>query len=587
MSTRKWSFATPPDMRPLHPVVTHLPGSPRQTIAAEKGATARRGLLRLLIPAAAIIGLLAVPGATHRAAAAPPNALCVGGPHCYATVQAALAAAHDGDTIRVGRGTFAGGVTIDKSVNLFGVAAAATTISGGGPVVTIGSGTSTPTVTLANVTITGGLTTGNPQAPHCGPDVPTCGPGYADATALGGGIEAFPGTTVTIIRSVITGNRSAPRLSTDSVKATCPGPAPCPVSFGDAAGIDNWGTMTLIGTTVSANHASAVQSNGGGIANEANASLTLRNSRVTGNSAAAVAPFGRFVSGGGIFVDSGGTLTVDNSKIDGNAANLTSSIPHPFPMQDGGSDAANSLGGGIQLADDATATIRDSALSGNRVNVTNSVGEPYGADAAICACDAATLTLENARVDGNSVNVNVLNTADSGPSGPSALEADSNATIQNTQFKRNSTNVTAIDGDAGALGALAFFFGGTVTPTITNGTISDNASNAASPKGATTIQGVGITNNGPLVLTHVEVKRNRGTATGLSGFAQGGGIWNGHLFGGPDSPLTLVKSRVTRNVLSGSSKVTLQGGGIFTPGFPLTLTNSSLTHNTPDDCFGC
>ena len=89
------------------------------------------------------------------------------------------------------------------------------------------------------------------------------------------------------------------------------------------------------------------------------------------------------------------------------------------------------------------------------------------------------------------------------------------------------------------------------------------------------------------MLTHVEVQRNRGTATGLSGFAQGGGIWNGHLFGEPDSPLTLVKSRVTRNVLSGSSGVTLQGGGIFTPGFPLTLTNSSLTHNTPDDCFGC
>ena len=65
MSTRNWSFATPPDPHPLHPMVTHLPGSPRQTIAAEEGATARRGLLRLLIPAAAIIGLLAVPGATH------------------------------------------------------------------------------------------------------------------------------------------------------------------------------------------------------------------------------------------------------------------------------------------------------------------------------------------------------------------------------------------------------------------------------------------------------------------------------------------------------------------------------------------
>jgi hypothetical protein len=40
------------------------------------------------------------------------------------------------------------------------------------------------------------------------------------------------------------------------------------------------------------------------------------------------------------------------------------------------------------------------------------------------------------------------------------------------------------------------------------------------------------------------------------------------------------------NVLEGSPGVTLQRGGMFTPGFPLTLTGSSVKHNTPDDCFG-
>ena len=37
--------------------------------------------------------------------------LCVGGPQpgCHATIQAAVDAAQDGDTIRVGPGTFAGG----------------------------------------------------------------------------------------------------------------------------------------------------------------------------------------------------------------------------------------------------------------------------------------------------------------------------------------------------------------------------------------------------------------------------------------------------------------------------------------------
>ena len=37
--------------------------------------------------------------------------------------------------------------------------------------------------------------------------------------------------------------------------------------------------------------------------------------------------------------------------------------------------------------------------------------------------------------------------------------------------------------------------------------------------------------------------------------------------------------------LKGSPGITLQGGGIFTPGFPTTLTNSIAARNTPDQCF--
>ena len=119
---------------------------------------------------------------------------------------------------------------MNVSVQLAG-AGPATRISGGGPVVTIGSATATPTVTIANLTITGGITTTDPQSPNCGPDVPVCGPGYPSATALGGGVEAFPGTTVTILHSVVTGNRAAPSKSVPSVKAVCPGNVPCPASF--------------------------------------------------------------------------------------------------------------------------------------------------------------------------------------------------------------------------------------------------------------------------------------------------------------------------------------------------------------------
>src|SRR3954470_11161898 len=67
--------------------------------------------------------------------------LCVGGPHCFATVQAALDAAAGGDVIRIAPGTYAGGITITKDVSLVGADAHAVRISGGGPVVTVGSKT--------------------------------------------------------------------------------------------------------------------------------------------------------------------------------------------------------------------------------------------------------------------------------------------------------------------------------------------------------------------------------------------------------------------------------------------------------------
>src|SRR5579871_4324268 len=86
--------------------------------------------------------------------AATPGALCVGGPGCFATVQAAVNAAPPGATIQIGAGTFSGGVVIDRNVSLVGVAASLTRISGGGPVLTIGTSSAAPTVRLANLTIT-------------------------------------------------------------------------------------------------------------------------------------------------------------------------------------------------------------------------------------------------------------------------------------------------------------------------------------------------------------------------------------------------------------------------------------------------
>jgi nitrous oxidase accessory protein len=81
----------------------------------------------LLVAAAALAALTTA----HAAGAAT---LCVG-PHggCFAQIQPAVTAAHDGDTITVAPGTYVGGITIDKSIKLQGTSAEPT-ISGGGPV---------------------------------------------------------------------------------------------------------------------------------------------------------------------------------------------------------------------------------------------------------------------------------------------------------------------------------------------------------------------------------------------------------------------------------------------------------------------
>src|SRR5262245_2995815 len=111
----------------------------------------------IIKPAAVTLAVIASIGSASGNPAAARE-LCVGGPGCFATVKAAVNAAHEGDTIRIGAGTFDGGFTIDKSLSLVGVSAAVVRIEGGGPVITIAAGLAPdpPTVSIMRVTISGG-----------------------------------------------------------------------------------------------------------------------------------------------------------------------------------------------------------------------------------------------------------------------------------------------------------------------------------------------------------------------------------------------------------------------------------------------
>ena len=89
------------------------------------------------------------------------------------------------------------------------------------------------------------------------------------------------------------------------------------------------------------------------------------------------------------------------------------------------------------------------------------------------------------------------------------------------------------------------------------------------------------------MLNHTTIRDNHATATGLSGLAQGAGIWNGEIFGIPTAPPTLRHTHVTGNRVTAGPGLKVQGGGLFTVGYPAVLTDSTIADNLPDQCAGC
>jgi hypothetical protein len=498
----------------------------------------------------------------------------------YAEIAPALAAAHNGDTIKIGAGTYDGGLTVDVSVKLVGAGATSTIISGGGPVVTIGEfgASSEPTVSVDGVTITDGITQSSPES--------TPFTGHEGVFAAGGGVEIPPnadfsgGARVTIANSVITGNRVAPS-DTAPVGPDCPS-GPCPFAFAGGGGIDSWGTLTLSHTTVSNNRVGsasglstlASDAQGGAITSFLGP-LTISGSVIDGNQASATGPNARFAEGGAIAA-SGGTLKATNSSVTGNSAALAASLPNSVEL------LAN--GGGIHLSGDVSAAkIRNTTISGNSVSMTNTVGDAAAFSGGILVNLGVDFTMSNSVVGHNSVSSATL----AGSSGNA--EGDSGAgellgRISNTRFTGNTVTVNSAAGEATAFAGALIYFG-----SITNGVISENHVHASSPSGTVLAAGGGLVVDEPgATLRNSELSANTVEADGASGSAQGGGILDAPIANGPPGgPLTLLNTRVTGNALSGSPGIALQGGGLFIQNKPLTLTHSVIANNSPDQCFGC
>jgi len=526
---------------------------------------------------AGLVGLAAATIGSEQASAATVT-VCPSG-CAFSQIAPALAAASDGETISIAAGTYSGGFTVDVSVKLAGAGADQTIISGGGPVLTIGQifAASEPTVSIDGVTITGGVTRSSPEStPFTGKD---------GVWAAGGGVEIPPnagfsgGATVTITNSVITGNLVAP-TATQPFGPPCPGGGNCPFAGAFGGGIDSWGTVYLANTTVSDNRVGsasglsllASDAEGAGIRSWL-ADLTISNSVVNGNQAAAAAPNGRFAGPGGIFFG-GGTLTITNSSVASNSATLAAAFPSSVQLA-----AAT---GGIHIEGNAhVATISNSTISGNSATMTNSVGDATAFSAGLQA-DTGVVTLSNDVIADNSVTATAL-----GSSTGNGGVGEIGGTLNNVRLTGNTVHVSSATGNATAAAGAIIFDGGT----ITNSLIGDNHSNASAPLGSVDARGGGIELFGPTTLRNATVGSNTVDASGISGSARGGGIvdiaFPFGTDGPPGGPLTLQNSSVTGNTLSGSTGVLRHGGGIFLQDEPITLTNSQISQNAPDQCFGC
>jgi hypothetical protein len=510
------------------------------------------------------------------------------------SIQKAINAAHDGDVIRIGPGTFAGGVTIDKSVNVIGSGAGKTTIKGGGPVLTIGKAfaPSEPKVTISKVKITGGRTTSSPLFKEI--------VGKKNVIALGGGIAIPPGkfikakdrfafgAKVKVTDSVISGNRVGPS-ATAPIGPPCPGGRNCPFAYAGGGGIDNWGALTLERTDVSDNLAAGVASDatGGGI-DSPQGSLNLFDSTITSNRAIADVPNGRFAEGGGIFTggelsgEAPGAVRIRGGSISDNEASLRSKLPYFVGDGKGSTIGMSANGAGARLLG-GSISIAHVRLKENKVSVDTPNGEPNAFDAALSVGADSKLDLSHSKIEDNRVRARIGSSEDVGGSG-GAFGIDSPPRgghapqiVSHVRFVGNTTLVTSEHGDA--LASPGAIENGNKT-LITHSVISGNRVEARSAHGSADVTGAGLSSyDGRLMLQHDLIEHNHGVATGPDGYARGGGIWS-------VSHLTLEYTSVIGNTLRASPGLTVQGGGIFTT-VPVTLDHSRIAHNVPDQCFGC
>ena len=353
--------------------------------------------------------------------------------------------------------------------------------------------------TITGLTLTGGK---------------AAGPSGYDA--YGGAIFSYSNGTLTIDRTIITGNSSG---------------------FGGVGsrggGIFANGPVSLLKSTVSNNTASMNQyAYGGGISTSG--SLTITDSTISGNQADGQV----FSWGGGV---KAGQVTLINSIVSGNRTR-----------------SSRAIGGGISAV---ILTAVNSVISGNTADGFRGDYYPccqadFGGDGRGGGISASEVTLTGSTVSNNE-------TIGRNAKGGGVYARDQLVVTDSTISGNITRGFTAPGGGLYARGYA----------TLAQSTISENTSYS----GDGHAKGGGIYLIGQLTLSQSTVSGNTASGEGTGGFngqASGGGIYTR----GSSTTLVVTQSTVSGNSSIGYESP-VRGGGLHTQG-PLTVTQSTISSNS-------
>ncbi|MEZ5944588.1 MAG: choice-of-anchor Q domain-containing protein [Planctomycetaceae bacterium] len=356
------------------------------------------------------------------------------------------------------------------------------------------------------------------------------------AAAEGGGLWNAAGSTMSIDGTLISANYAGGNAADQG-----------------GGGIFNaGGTVNVINASIQDNIAGGMSGSGGGILNDADGTLTVTDTLITGNEANR--------AGGGIEDNSGAGLgiTLTNVNLDANVAG---------PM----GSAAPGNGGGLHVTGAGDVMITDGTVSGNTAALEG--GGLWNG--------SGTMTISGTLIAGNTASGSAADDGGGGVFNNGGMLTISDATISN--------NIA--DGAAGSGGGILSLDG---MVTITGSTLTFNSANRAgggievvtgtvnivnSNLITNDVDGVAGTpspgNGGGLHVTGMGATVNitGGTVFNNSAAAEGGGLWNA-----ADSTMTIDGTLISANYAGGNA-ADQGGGGIFNAGGTVNVMNASIEDN--------